>query len=305
MGYRACKGSSFRVDRFKGGTMRRWKLFMPLLGLVFAGALLCGCNGLLSRPEAGEQGKNTEKRGSLFLEQTPVEPLKWPYVSVYDEATNKFVTLYWASLKPEQKKRDLLPLNLDHISVFSESSGGSLSIAPITFSAKNSTYLLVFDFIKGDVEQVCNKDRKPITTATVGIGVRVKARITTREAGFGINSIGDLAAAAKAEKIQGQLYVQSIGVDSQSISDLMPFTADISQNSVQVIMQSLAAIKAKMWDDKTRLTPYLVSVAAPEGLSWSDLYFCGDAPASTAGMEKISGIRAPTTLMLGPLNLIQ
>lgn len=279
--------------------MRRGKLFMAVGGLVLAG-LLAGCNGIQPREDAAAQAAHK----SLFQQQMPVEPLKWPYVNVYDAATNKFITVYWASLKPEKKKLDLLPLHLDNISVFTEAADGSLSFAPLSINAKGSTYLLLFDFIKGDVEQVCDKSKKPIATANIGIGVRVKARITSKAAGFSIASLGDLSAAAKAEKVEGQLFIQTIGIDSQSVSDLMPYTSEVSQSSVQAVMQSLAAIKSKMWDNATTVTPYLVSVAAPEGLSWSDLAFCGDAPASISGVEKITGIKAPMTLMLGPFNQI-
>lgn len=274
-----------------------WRQCARLLFLAGITVGLLACNGI--KPTvAGEAGQSN--RASLFQTQSPVEPMKWPYVQVYDEGTNKFVSVYWLSLKPEKKKLDLLPLHLDNTIVYNESKEGKLTFAPLTISAKGAVYIYLFDFIKGDVEQVCDEQGSPIGTANIGIGVRVKARITSKEAGFSIASLGDLAAAAKASKIDGQMVIQTIGIDSQSVSDLMPFASDVSQNSVQTVMQSLAAIKSKMWESGTTITPYLVSIAAPEGVSWSDLRFCGAAPQSKPGTEKITGIKAPSLLMFGP-----
>gem|GEM_PF-6199657 len=190
------------------------------------------------------------------------------------------------------ERRSLPPLYSNRLNVFTESVNGTLQIAPAVVSVKGSSHLVLFNFIKGRVERLWDAKGAFVTTAVVG--VRIKARVTAMEGGIALGSLTALDVSADAGQTRGELYVQVIGFDSQSISDLMPFSAEVDQSAVQTVLQSLSAITSKMWDTSPTVTPHLVSYAPVQGLDVNNLAYCraesGVAPAALSGIGARGGI---------------
>jgi hypothetical protein len=57
--------------------------------------------------------------------------------------------------------------------------------------------------------------------------------------------------------------VQTLGVTGREITGLMPIISDISVASIQSAVQSVAAIKAKLYEDSTVAYPKIVGFEAP------------------------------------------
>lgn len=267
----------------KGATMRRGKWFAVIIGVVLAG-LLAGC------PFAnGKQGPTESGEPEQFVDQIPIDPMPSYMVKVYDKQKNTLVDVYWDSLT-NSTKRDMLSVHTDHVTVYERSTSGRLSFSSASVSAKDKRYVIIFDFIKGRVERICDADDKYLGMGHVGVGVRVKARVTANEAGLDLGSLTALGLQASQQKMKGELLVQAFGVDSASISDLMPFTVEISQSSLQTTMQALSAVKAKMWDDKTSITPYIVSIAYADNATRNSAPRCGGSlQGASAGAGGASG----------------
>jgi hypothetical protein len=101
----------------------------------------------------------------------------------------------------------------------------------------------------------------------VGVGLRIRATIQVVKGTVQLSSLFSLAVAANAGQVVGSLIIQTLGINGQQISALVPLPTDISQSSVQAAMQSLAAMKAKMYDSNVKLqvlgleTPYASTTA--------------------------------------------
>ena len=249
------------------------KRLASLPGLVVLAVLLAGC-ALIPSGQGDTASKTLPT--NLYSEEQPISPLPDEKVRVYMPKSNTMEDVYWASLS-NATKLDLLPLHTDHVAVYNRELGGKISFATASTSAKGSAYLVVFDFLKSRVERVYNNKNEFIGMGHVGVGVRVKARITTSEAGVDLGSLAGLGLAASTKKVTGELLVQAIGIDSPSISDLMPFTSDISPASIQATMQALAAVKSKLWEKNTTITPHLVSVALETPIPGAE----GEYPSKT------------------------
>ncbi|CAG9268271.1 hypothetical protein PUN4_550229 [Paraburkholderia unamae] len=68
-----------------------------------------------------------------------------------------------------------------------------------------------------------------------------------------------LAASAKANRIQGSISAELIGVDAPEFTQAMPFTVDLSESNIQKVIEALAVVKTKLYDKGTILRPNLIA----------------------------------------------
>jgi hypothetical protein len=78
--------------------------------------------------------------------------------------------------------------------------------------------------------------------------------------GIDLGSLLAVGVAAKLGFINGKLSVACLGVNSPEITMLFPTPSDINETSIQRALEALAAIKSKIGDDKTILTPQVIAL---------------------------------------------
>jgi hypothetical protein len=165
---------------------------------------------------------------------------------------------------------------------------GSIAYGPAKAGYKGRSYLVVLDYIKFDTRsfevivprattgeaQLEALTIAPLGTAAapkvntevtlvptyVGVGLRLTANVTVNEGSVDLGNLVALGAAAKAKKVSGTLVVQTLGISGDSISSLIPVPSDISDSTIQSAILSLGAIKAKMYEADTRISPRVLGI---------------------------------------------
>jgi hypothetical protein len=95
----------------------------------------------------------------------------------------------------------------------------------------------------------------------VGVGLRMTATVFVKEAGVDLSSLYGLGAAAEQKKISGSLLVETLGVTGPDISPLLPWPSEINVSSIQNAIQSIATVKAKMYEEKgVYIKPQIIQV---------------------------------------------
>ncbi|WP_299113043.1 hypothetical protein [uncultured Winogradskyella sp.] len=141
---------------------------------------------------------------------------------------------------------------LSSVTVYKTNREGSLTLIGNSISAKDETYKVIYDFsqtqtIEGDSIK-----------KSIGVAVRMIAEITTSKRGLDLTNLFKLSVDAEKENISGSLTVRSIGISSQKVNQSIPTTTDLSPASIATALQTVATIKSSIYDNETRITPYLI-----------------------------------------------
>lgn len=134
---------------------------------------------------------------------------------------------------------------------------GSVGASGI-FGASMHQELITIDFMKYRSEPVSSDDSSAAIYSRVGAGMRLKIKITTSEINLGGNLLA-VAASAKAGKTSGIISTDIIGIDANDVTISMPFTSDLSEGSIQKIIEALAVVKSKLNDPATTLVPQFIA----------------------------------------------
>jgi hypothetical protein len=126
------------------------------------------------------------------------------------------------------------------------------------FGASMHGELITIDFMKYRSEPVTSEDGSAVIYSRVGAGMRLKIKIVTSETNLG-GSLLAVAASAKAGKTSGIISTDIIGLDANDVTISMPFTSDLSDGSVQKIIEALAVVKSKLNDPATTLVPQFIA----------------------------------------------
>ncbi|WP_221074764.1 hypothetical protein [Agarivorans aestuarii] len=92
----------------------------------------------------------------------------------------------------------------------------------------------------------------------VGIGVRLTANINVLKGQVDLGSLSALSIAAEAGSISGNMSVQTLGINGESIRSSLLFISKIDGTTIQNAIQSMASIKADINKDSTILTPRIL-----------------------------------------------
>lgn len=197
----------------------------------------------------------------------PVNPV---FVSTYQTIANidqtgriNYKEVAW----PSTKQADVNPLLPNHsasVVTFKRNVSGGLTYLPASVSAEKGDYRVVMDYMKYRDEPIVDSDGKVLGNGRVGIGLRLVAEISTAKADLNLGSLLVIGVNAKLGYLKGSLYVNVIGMDSSDITNLIPLTSVIDETAIQAALQSLAAVKSKIHDNATLLTPHVVAVSIPE-----------------------------------------
>lgn len=161
--------------------------------------------------------------------------------------------IFWRELSnSEVNKR--LPLEMQTISVLKIDSETSAGFVSAKMSASAGTYQVVMDYAKYTDSVGSNK-----RMTRVGVGVRIVADVKTAKANIDLGSLFAISAAAKAGLLSGRITVLKIGMDSQKLSVALPTLADISDATLQNSLLAVGAIKARVFEPDTVLTPFIIA----------------------------------------------
>jgi hypothetical protein len=146
------------------------------------------------------------------------------------------------------------------VSIGKVNNEGGISYLPVTISAKNSIYKVTMDYMKFATLGQKNDEGDFIGYKRIGVGLRLISEITTFEAGINIGDLSSIGAAAKANKLNGTLMIEVIGIKSKDVTTILPLPSEINQSTIQNAMQALATIKSKIYDLETKLYPQVMAV---------------------------------------------
>lgn len=177
------------------------------------------------------------------------------------------------------KALEAMPDETIRIAVGTVSADGGISFGPAKIGAEGKNYVVVLDYIKFGTDSfavtLSEKDQKGNRIATlvptaqqanaivpvyIGVGLRLTASIYVKKGSVDLGNLFALGAAAKAQQVSGTLIVQTLGVSGSEVSGLIPMPGEVSESTIQNAILALASIKAKIYDNKTSITPRVVGV---------------------------------------------
>jgi len=201
-----------------------------------------------------------------FKDYIPISPLDFEQdVVIYNVKIQKFDTLSLKQLSTDKQK---IIAFLPNETVYS------------TLEKRHGSYTVTLDYAKFTTLKYTLNNENCAGFTKVGVGMRITAKIATFEAGVDVSSLIGLGIAAKTGKLIGQLSIDIIGMESKQITDLVTLPVDISESSIQTALQSLSAIKSKMYDENTNLHPQILAIKNSNG-SCSVFDLLKDIDAST------------------------
>lgn len=144
----------------------------------------------------------------------------------------------------------------------------------------------VITLIAGDVQTVCQQDtgencgtfdaliNRPALEEEVnipvyvGVGIRITANVTVLEGSVNLSGLGPISAAAQANRVSGSLIIQTLGITGSKVTTALPLPSELTPNSIQVAIQSMATIKSALFstDDSVVITPRVVGFYDPLGI---------------------------------------
>jgi hypothetical protein len=187
----------------------------------------------------------------------------------------------------------LLPDNAVRMSVEAFDAKGNVTYGPAAMGASGMVYRITVDYINADavslpiairkvesstpgqppVFEVRRTDRggdNADPTATiynipvyVGIGLRVTADVRVMSAKAVISGLGVLGAEAEANRIVGNLVVQTLGVNGKSISAALPIQSELNRTTAQNAVVAVGSIKALLYEPETVVVPRVVGMYLP------------------------------------------
>lgn len=212
--------------------------------------LLMGCGTTV--PEA-------ELRSAVnYRSFIPIDPLTADSVNVLNDE-GQFEMVMWASLDNDTKRK-LLPNQTANMTTYRLESTGEAKYLTSIVSGEMGTYRVIMDYAMYRTDSINGEDGTNLGTGRVGVGLRVKAEIQTFEANVDLGSLIAIGFAAKSNQLRGRLEVHALGLNSPEITTLFPTPSTIDETSIQKTLEALAAIKSKLGDQATNITPQIVAV---------------------------------------------
>lgn len=133
---------------------------------------------------------------------------------------------------------------------------GKFSFMTGTITADRGKYVVFMDHANYFVEPLFSKDGRYIGRQKTGIGLRLVASVATSKKGLDLGSIFKIGLAVGRNEMSGSLEVLAFGVTGPQITPLLPgIMATIDEGSIQRALESMAAVRAKFWEDDTSISP--------------------------------------------------
>jgi hypothetical protein len=242
------------------------------LGIIFGISmfLMSGCGGSFVNQKLSNDGsiKKTERykngikvSSENYLGYQPIAPAPASKVKIYNSETKRMKEVFWESLTDTEHKRRLLPLQTAQFSMRRINASGQVTYLVSSLSAEVGSYEVIMDYMKYRVEDAYGEDGDYIGNSRVGVGLRIKALVDTKKSDLNLGSITAIGLQASIGNISGGISVDVIGIDSESVTNLIPLTSKIDETAIQSALQALASIKSKLWETDITITPHVVAIS--------------------------------------------
>ncbi len=194
------------------------------------------------------QGQNARK-------MVPIEPLPVETGTLVDQSFDL------GNITPATKPEDVLihlPITKVDVTTLSVDESGKLTYLVASVSASKNVVHVTQDWIS---YTTVPKDRNNPDglKIRIGVGVRIGADIVVTSGSVDTSTLFGLGVAAQKKQLQGLLSVTVIGINGKQIAALIPAPAPLSIDNINVALQSLAVIKAKVYDAETHVVPQKVA----------------------------------------------
>jgi len=237
----------------KGEYMKTQVLFA--LSLV---VLLLGCSNWRVPDTAGDP-KNAASYG-----YQPIDPLP--------------VNMKYSGILSNKRILDSLPDETMRLAIGEVLGSGGITFGLAKAGYKGNSYVVILDYIKFNTESFgvkLTQDKNTQTTKAslitgegadvivptyLGVGLRLTANVTVNEGSVDLGNLFALGVAAQSKKISGTLVVQTLGISGENISTIIPMPSELNPSTIQNAIMSLGAIKAKIYQENTIITPRIVGV---------------------------------------------
>jgi hypothetical protein len=232
-------------------------------------AILLGCAAVHAQSIAGAETTKSvvllplTDKTSPFACEHPLKYIPLPAFSVSNYSFTKIkadgsaetaVAEWPTGTTRTTEINQLLPNIATEVTV--EDVGHAFSAGGI-FGATLHKKLITIDFMKYRSEPI-SSGKDPVIYSRIGAGMRLKIAVVTSEANLS-GSISAIVASAKSGKTVGSISADIIGMDSNDMTIAMPFTSDLSDGSIQKVIEALAVVKSKLNDSKTTLSPQFIA----------------------------------------------
>ncbi len=201
-----------------------------------------------------------------FEEYVPISPIEYEQDFIVVDTAGNFDTLTMKQLSEDKQSiLKFLPNEAvsSQIATYNAEGGITYGVAGVT--GEKGSYTVIMDYVKFTTLKITNENGGCDGFAKVGIGLRVRANIETRKAGLNLGGLFGIGLQAEKNKLTGTLTIDIIGMESKEITSLVPLPSEISPASIQNILQSMAAIKAQIYNSETRLYPQIIAIKKTAG----------------------------------------
>jgi hypothetical protein len=178
------------------------------------------------------------------------------YQSVSLDAGGKLVIRPEAWPSGNWQRNKLLPNIATEISV--QDIYAAAEIGPFA-SGNGKTRRITIDFMKYRSEPVQDDAGRVYFHSRVGAGLRVTVNLTKWNADLSSGGLLPIAMSAKSGETRGYITADVIGMDASDITMAMPFTSDVSEESVQRIIEAMAVVRSKLHEEGTYIDPQFIA----------------------------------------------
>lgn len=148
--------------------------------------------------------------------------------------------------------------------IYEVKNDGTLNLFGNGATSSHSTYKVIYEYsqtqpvkkpvIPGNEDSAGDKN-----ILCVGISVRMIATLYTYKGSLDLSKIASfISASGERKKLSGFLEVKVSGIESKTITSLIPTPTSISPESIINALQAMAAIKSHFNDNDVRIIPQLV-----------------------------------------------
>lgn len=246
---------------------------MHLIIAVFMSMLLIGCSTL-----SGTASSSDERASVPYAGYIAINPIALSNTAITERSPAE-ITAFNKSNAPSPNLEPLVN-NAARVTLRQVSSSGKISYLVSAVTTENFTYYSTIDYIKYCSVPIPLTINKGSVThhvtigAAVGVGLRAEATFCSRKDGVSIADLVNIGISAQNNKLSGTMSFQTMGIENKAISDALPIPSELSLSTVQQSLQTMATVKANIYDHDTRVIPQIVGIeiqSYPEGVTLADI----------------------------------
>lgn len=137
--------------------------------------------------------------------------------------------------------------------VYSADDSGNLMLLASKVEASNKRLVIRSEHSSFKYVEIGNTKEK------YGFSIAISADLVTTKADVNLSNLFAVGVAAKANRVAGTLTVQVTGLSGEPILNGLPTsTSSISEESIQKALETVATIKAKIYDPRVTVIPQVL-----------------------------------------------